>query len=143
MAPVETIQITGLREFVRDLRKLDAEAPKQIKLVANRSANMLVDVVKPRVPTGPAKGGHAVNSIKAASTRTAARVSGGSKRYPYYAWLDFGGKTGRPGTPARPFYKKGRFIWLAFSEHRDDIERDLRHGLMEAARDAGLDPELG
>lgn len=136
---IRPIRVEGLREFSRALKRVDNEAPKGLRLAANRAADIVVRTAKPRVPLGPGIGGHAVTSIKAASTRTAARVSEGGKRYPYMPWLDFGGRVGPRKSVKRPFLKEGRYIWKAFAEKRDEIEEVLEDAIVQVARDAGLE----
>ncbi|MEU7817058.1 hypothetical protein [Pseudonocardia sp. NPDC049154] len=132
------IRVEGLREFNRNLRRMDKDLPKGLRLAGNEAAKIVVDEAKPRVPIGPGRGGHAASSIKAASTRTAARVSAGGKRFPYYPWLDFGGRVGPNKSVRRPFLKKGRYIWAAFDDRRDDVEQVLNTELVNVARSAGI-----
>lgn len=136
---VQPIRVEGLREFSRALKKVDNEAPKQLRLAGNRAAQIVVNEAKPRVPIGPGIKGHAVSSIKASSTRTAARVSGGGKRFPYYPWLDFGGRVGPKRSVKRPFLKQGRYIWAAFADKRDEIEETLEDAIIDVARNVGLE----
>ena len=132
------IKIHGLREFNRGLRRIDNNAPKGLRLAGNQAADIVVREAKPRVPSGPAKGGYALSSVRAASTRTAARVSGGSKRFPYYAWLDFGGRVGRNNSVRRPFIKKGRYIWPAFVDNRGAVQDKMHDELVNVAQSAGI-----
>lgn len=136
---IQRIEIEGLREFNRGLRRLDAEYPKALRIAGNRAAQIVVDEAKPRVPTGPGRGGHAKSSIKAASTRTAARVSAGGRRFSYFPWLDFGGRVGRRRSVHRPFLREGRYIWAAFADRREDVVRVLDTELRNVARAAGLE----
>jgi hypothetical protein len=133
---IKPIKVEGLREFNRGLRALNADAPKGLRLAGNEAARIVVAAAKPRVPIGPGKGGHAAASLKAASTRTAARVSAGGKKYPYYPWLDFGGRVGPNKSVRRPFLKQGRYIWAAFDDHRAEVERTLREELAKVADSA-------
>ncbi|MFD4250397.1 hypothetical protein ACFWQL_11725 [Amycolatopsis thermoflava] len=94
---------------------------------------------KPKVPTGPGRGGHASSSLKAASTRTAARVQGGGKRFPYYPWLDFGGAVGRNNRTKRPFMKTGRYIWKSYAENQEKVTAQLAGALTRVVIDAGLE----
>ncbi|MBL8926317.1 MAG: hypothetical protein JNM77_08760 [Pseudonocardia sp.] len=132
------IKVEGLAEFNRSLRRLDRNAPKALRLAGNVAAGIVVKEAKPRVPLGPGKGGHARSSLKAASTRTAARVSAGGNKFPYYGWLDFGSKKKYPRLPVRPFRKRGRYIWAAFGDRREDVQETLREELVAAAESAGL-----
>lgn len=136
---IEPIEVEGLQRLSRSLRALGDDAPKALRIAGNSAAKIVVDAAKPRVPLGPAKGGHARNSIKAASTRTQARVSAGGKKFSYYPWLDFGGSVGPGKASKRPFLKEGRYIWKAFADHRLDVEDELRTQLEDIASRAGLE----
>jgi hypothetical protein len=136
--PAEAIKVEGLREFSRALRRLDSSLPKALRLASNEAAAVVVADAKPKVPTGPAKGGHAVNSVKAASTRTAARVQGGGKRYPYYPWLDFGGGVGPRKSSKRPYLKTGRYIWKSYADNQEKVAAKLVDALQRVVVDARL-----
>lgn len=136
----EVIRIEGLKEFRAMLREADRNLPKGLRLAGNKAADIVVREARPRVPLGPGIGGHARDSVRAASTQTAARVKGGGKRYPYYPWLDFGGSVGRKRSVHRPFLKTGRYIWRAFVDNKTEVHEQLRESLTEVARSAGLEP---
>lgn len=136
---IEPISVEGLRRLSRQLRQIDSDAPKALRLAGNEAAGIVVSAAKARVPLGPAKGGHARNSIKAASTRTQARVSAGGTKFSYYPWLDFGGTVGPGKKSKRPFLKQGRYLWKAFADHREDVETRLRTQLEDIAQRAGLE----
>ena len=132
----QTIAIQGLRETSRALRRIDAEAPKQLRLVFNDAAGLLVGYVKQHAPVLT---GRAVASVKARSTRTAARVAVGGPRAPYYPWLDFGGRTGPRRSVYRPFIKQGRYVYPGLAELRPQIIAVMQDGVARTARDAGLE----
>lgn len=137
----EEIRVEGLREFVRGLKQVDSDLPKAARLANNKAADIVVGYAKPKVPRGPGKGGHVVNTIKAKSTRTAARVSGGGKKFPYYGWLDFGGRVGRNRSVRRPFMQEGRYIWRAYADHSGEAYRVYIDALLDVARQAGIEVE--
>jgi hypothetical protein len=139
VADRQLISVVGLKEFNRNLRRMDSELPKGLRLAGNAAAEIVVNEARPRVPIGPGIGGHAKNSIKVASTRTAVRVSAGGARFPYYPWLDFGGRVGRKRSVRRPFLKSGRYIWKAFDDRRADVERELAEQLENLARTSGIE----
>lgn len=139
MAVPDPIKIEGLAEFSRNLRKLDADLPKALRLANNEAAQLIVDQAVPKVPLGPGVGGHARSSIKARSTRTEGRVSGGGKRYPYYPWLDFGGSTGRNRSVRRPFIRSGRYIFDTYEDNRSRVQQTLLEALLEVAAQAGVE----
>lgn len=130
------IGVEGLAEFNRGLRKLDADAPKQLRIALNGAADLLVNKTVPQIPR---RTGAAAKSLKAKSTRTSARVSVGGRRAPWYPWLDFGGRTGPKKSVERPFYSEGRYLYPTLRRVRPDIERALENGLVAVARGAGLD----
>lgn len=136
MPVIEPIKITGLLEFRRNLRKLDSELPKALRLAHNEAAQIVVDWAQPRVPR---KSGRAARSVKAKSTRTASRVEGGGKRVPYYPWLDFGGRVGPKRSVHRPFVGEGRYIFPGFNRNRDQVHDVLLKALLQVAREAGVE----
>lgn len=136
---IEPIKITGLSEFTRNLKRFDANLPKAIRIAGNEAANIVVDEAKSRVPTGPGRRGHAKTSIKAKSTQSLVRVSGGGKKFPYYPWLDFGGRVGRNRSVLRPFIKEGRYIWAAFGDNRERVQKKLTESLIDVGRLSGVD----
>lgn len=133
---MRTIEVDGLAEFSRGLRKLDSEAPKQLRIALNGVADLLVKRTQGLVP---ARTGAARASVKARSTRSSARVVVGGRRAPYFPWLDFGGKTGRNRSVDRPFHTDGRYVFVALKQIRGDLEKALDQGIRQVARDAGLE----
>lgn len=134
----EAIKIDGLREFSKNLRTLDNDLPKALRLAFNEAADIVVDDTKPKVPK---RRGRAKASVKARSTRTAARVTAGGKKAPHYPWLDFGGAVGRRRSVTRQFRKRGRYLYIAYFKNRDSGEfgRALERGLLDVARQAGVE----
>lgn len=131
----EPIRITGLAQFRRELRKMDRELPKTLRLALNQASDLVIDTALPWVPRVT---GRAAASLKARSTQTSARVAGGSARAPYYPWLDFGGSVGRKRSVKRAFYKHGRYIYRAYDLKRDEIEQILQDAIVKLATEAGL-----
>lgn len=135
---MKPIAIEGLAEAARSLRKLDSDLPKGLRLAQNEAGQLIVDHAKPQVPKDS---GRAASTIKAKSTRTEGRVVGGSARYPYYPWLDFGGAVGKGDTVRRPYYSEGRYLYPALAAKREDVQDALLRALLQVCRDAGVDVE--
>lgn len=137
MAPlIEPVRIEGLRDMVRALRQVNADLPKALRIAANAAADIVVTEAQRTVPT---RTGRAKASIKAKSTRTAARVTSGGRRAPYMPWLDYGGKVGKNNSASRPFIADGRYVYPAFRSKRDEFEKVLRAELAAVVSQAGLE----
>lgn len=139
MGKSEAIKIDGLADFNRNLRKMSADLPKGLRVALNEAADAVVSRARPDIPR---RSGRAQAAIRARSTRTEARATGGSARAPYYPWLDFGGEGRRKGRPsARPFQKAGRYLYPAYFRLRDsgEFETILTAALLNVAKSAGVE----
>jgi hypothetical protein len=128
----DAIKIEGLSQFTRNLKKLDSDLPKALRVAFNGAAALVVADAQRKIPT---KSGKAKASVKARSTASASRVVGGSKRAPYYPWLDFGGNTGRA---KRPFLKRGRYIYRSYHDNQAKYGELVEQALLDVARSAGV-----
>lgn len=130
------VSVGGLSALSRGLKKIDKDAPKQLRLCFNTAADLLVDRAEPSVPS---VSGAARRSMVARSTRTSARVAVGGRRAPYFPWLDFGGEGRVAGRPAgRAFIKEGRYVYPTLRKIRPEIEQSLRDGISAVIAGAGL-----
>lgn len=132
----EPIRVEGLAEFRRNLKKLDGDLPKALRLALNEAADIVVDGARPRIPK---RTGRAAATVKARSTQTAARVVGGSARAAYYPWLDFGGRVGRNKSVKRAFLKEGRYIYKSYFDNTEKFGQVLEEALLDVARQAGVE----
>jgi hypothetical protein len=131
------IEVSGLAQLNKALRRVDADAPKALRLALNGVADDLVKETRPLFPTVT---GRAAGTLKAKSTRTSARVSVGSKAARYVPWLIFGGEgrvAGRPGK--REFIKEGRWLFPTLVRRREAVSAMLQAALADVATKAGLD----
>ncbi len=134
----EAVRVEGLKEFVRGLKGIDRGLAKAVRVVFNDAADIVVTDARPHVPT---RSGKARASVKARSTQTAARIVGGGNRAPYYPWLDFGGRVGRRKSVKRPFLTDGRYIYAAYNRHKGEFVEKMSEGLVDVARQAGIEIE--
>lgn len=132
----EAIRVDGLAAFTRNLKKLDSDLPKALRIAFNGCAEVVVNDARQGIPT---KSGKAKASVKARSTSTASRVVGGSNRVPYYPWLDFGGRVGKGGSVQRPFIKYGRYIYSAYFDNQSRYAGLVEQALLDVARQAGIE----
>ena len=114
-----SIQVRGLKEVRKALRDVDKTLGPELRKGLNEVADIVLDSARPLVPT---RSGKARASLKAGSTETAVQIKAGGSKAPYWAWLDFGGRTGRNKSVRRPFVMGGRFIYPTLRRRRDDIE---------------------
>ena len=136
----EAIRIEGLAQFRSGLKRMDKDLPKGIRIALNSVVDIVVDDARPRIPR---RTGRAAASLKSQSTQTKARIKAGGNRAPYFPWLDFGGRTGPGRSVERPFFKKGRYVWLSFADKRDEVTEALEGAMVDVARGAGLDVTRG
>jgi hypothetical protein len=132
----DRIEVTGLAEFRRAVKQADADAPKQIRLVLNEAVGLIVEYARPRIPR---RSGRAAAAVTARSTGKLARVQGGSRRVPYYAWLDFGGRVGPGRSVRRAFLKHGRYIYAGYFAEKPKIIAAMEAGMVRLARNLGWD----
>lgn len=132
------IRIDGLAKFSRNLKKLDSDLPKALRIALNEAADLVVGDARKLVPT---RSGRAASSIRAASTRTAVRVALGGNRAPYAPWLEFGGRVGPRRSVRREFIKEGRYLYPTYFGHRDSgrIQEVLETALLRVAGQAGVE----
>lgn len=139
MSTISPIRIDGLKEFNRDLKKLDRDLPKALRVALNDGADLVVSTARPKFPK---RRGRARRSVKAKSTRTKVRVSVGGKSAPHAPWLDFGGRVGRNGSITRRWTgKEGRYVYPTYRRLRDSgqFAEVLSESLIGVARDAGIE----
>lgn len=132
----DAIKIEGLSTFVKNLKKLDSDIPKALRVAFNGAAEVVVKDARVGIPT---KSGKAKASVKAKSTQTASRVVGGGNKAPYYPWLDFGGRVGRKHSVKRPFITHGRYIYNAYFDNQARYAELLEQALLDAAASAGVE----
>lgn len=132
----QAMRVDGLAAFSRNLKKLNTEVPKALRVALNEAAEIVLNHARPRVPR---RTGRAAASLRASSTQKAVRVSAGGRKAPYYPWLDFGGRVGKGRSVRRPFLKEGRYLFPALSAKRSEFEAAVTRALIGAAGSAGIE----
>lgn len=129
------IRIDGLRELQKALKELDGQSQKEIRLALNDASQVVVNVARRRVPvlTGAAR-----NSIRSSSGQRTASVTAGGRKAPYFPWLDYGGRTGRGKSIARPFIKGGRYVYPAYEAQHANIMAVLQKRITDLVESKGL-----
>jgi hypothetical protein len=133
----DRIRIDGLKEFQASLRAMDRDLPKQLRVIFNDAMGLIIDWASPRMPS---RTGAARRSLKGRSGQRDAKIAMGGRRAAYTPWLDFGGEGKRPGRPAaRPFIRKGRYIYAGLDAKHDEVTEVMSRGMTKLAEDAGLE----
>lgn len=150
--PPGAVTITGVKEIQAALRQLDGESQKLMKAAFDDVAQILVRDVKRRMPTGPAKGGHAESTVKSTSQQREGRIREGGRKYPYVPWLDFGGTVGKgrsgqgdtntarerspgnsgtAGSVKRKFIRSGRYLYPSLDRNYDEVYTAMHQALID------------
>jgi hypothetical protein len=134
---VAKIEVTGLREFQKQLKAMDDNLPKQLRLALNEASGIVIDYASSHMPS---RTGKARASLKGRSSQKLVRIGLGGRRAPYAPWLDFGGEGKRKGRPAaRPFIKSGRYVYKGLEVKRDEVLETMSTALTQLAKTAGLE----
>lgn len=136
MSTIEPIRITGLRDFQTALKRMDGNTQKQLRVVFNDVAEDIAGDARRLIPT---RSGRAAKSMKARSGQREAKIVAGGKTAPYYPWLDFGGSAGRGKKNKRQWIQAGRYLYPTYNRQRRHIQARLEEGLVDLARNAGVD----
>ncbi len=137
MAGVE-VRVRGGARFLASVGVFRGRLPRVVKQAAREAALPVARTAKAGVPLGPAKGGHARSSIRVATSRGGVAVRGGGARFPYYPWLEYGGRVGRNNSVYRARVRRGRYIYPALDRHRPEIEQTMNRLIVRAALGSGL-----
>lgn len=147
MAAVDPIRIDGLVEFRRGIAQVDKAQAKLINKTIKQAGEVVAAAARARVPRVT---GRAQKSIRVQVTKDRAVVRGGVGAE-YYAWLDFGGSTGRghvprksnSGSVKRPRPARGRYIYPAYDANVDEITEFMVDELRVLFAQQGLEVDRG
>lgn len=132
---IDPIKIGGLRDLQSGLKAADGESQKQIRLVLNEAADVVVGHARPLMPR---RSGRLVGSLKAASGQREASVKLGGAKVPYAGWIEFGGRVGRDQSVVRRFVRGGRHVYPAVAAREVELTKIMGDGLTRLALEAGL-----
>ncbi len=132
------VRVRGGARLMAELGVFGRSLPRVVKQAAREAALPVASDAKTRMPTGPAKGGHARSSIRVATSRGGVAIRGGGRRFEYYPWLEFGGRVGRRKSVHRTRIKAGRYLYPSLVANRPAIERNMNRLIVRAALSSGL-----
>lgn len=134
------IEVTGLKELRRDLKKLSEtnEWNKQLRTTNKQGAELVAERAK---ALAPVRTGKLASSIRGRGSQREGTVAAGGARVPYAGWIDFGGTIRfkkRKGELRRPYIKEGRILYRALGETRDRVFDFYEAAVTEILRAAGM-----
>lgn len=112
------IEVDGLIEFEKSLTGLRADIRGLSSDVTLDAATEVIDAARPLVPQ---KSGKASRTLRAFQQGTDALAEGGDG-IDYYAWLEFGGASGRKHANVRPKVTEGRYLVPGFRIASNNIQ---------------------
>ena len=135
MATVDPIKIEGLVDFQAAIRRAEDGLQKQLRVVFNEAAEIVVGSGRPFIPR---RSGRLANTFRASSGQRNATVTLGTASTPYAGWIEFGGRVGRNQSVRRPFVPGGRSMYPAVKREEAEILAVMAEGLNRLADEAGL-----
>lgn len=135
MATVDPIKITGLVDFQRAVKLAEDGLQKQLRVVFNEAAEIVVGSGRPFIPR---RSGRLAATFRASSGQRNATVTLGKAATPYAGWIEFGGRVGPNQSVRRPFIPGGRSMYPAVKREEAEIMAVMAAGLNRLADEAGL-----
>ena len=142
----DPVYFVGLDEFVRDLRRVDRQLPRQVAKVMRRAAKTAEASARRRYTSRYKQGTsnrstRSVKGITAFASSSAAGIKFGGPKRPWLPGQEFGSNKypqfrGWTGKGPNGQGSWGRFVWPAAREVLDDASDDLIDELLAIYRGA-------
>lgn len=129
------IQVNGIADVQKALRSVSADLPRDLRRINKEAADLVREGARSRAPR---RTGKLRDSIASRAEQRGASLKGGGARVPYFGFIDFGGSVGRNNSVKRPFIRRGRIIYPAVNDKRDQIIDTYGRNLNQLLRGAGL-----
>lgn len=150
MTAPRRIEVEGLAEFRRDLRKLGTELPRELRKLNKSAAELVVDEARARAQSLGGVAAHVAPSLKAQAQGASAAVKLGGNRYPMAGGAEFGAGRNTPRATARgrvagwnqfPEWTgnssdAGRFLYPAIRARQADVIELYGDGIEQLAQRA-------
>lgn len=134
MIGIDTKEVADLKARLgRSETALDAAVDDATKLIAHG----VLTAARRKVPRG--RSGNARASLRLVGSSGTQTITGGGQKAPYYAWLDFGGRTGIRNSVHRTYKRGGRYIFPGLVSQSAEIAQALDRAVDDALRAGGLD----
>lgn len=128
-----SVKVDGLADFQRELRKMDAALPKELRQTNLRIAQKVADKARTRMSGRPGSGRKAAPSIVARAQQRSGAVKIGGARFPFALGNEFGSRRFRQFPPPN---RDGYAVFPTIKESRQEIEKDYLDALRQLARRA-------
>lgn len=123
------VRVDGLKEFRRDLKRLEPEADKELRNSIRAAATK---IAVEAAASAPRRSGALARSIRPYVSRATASIA---SRLPYAPVVHWGGTIEPKGVPIR--FKRTEFITKAVERGTDQLIDDIGDGVERAARRVG------
>ena len=135
------VEIDGVAQVDAALVALAQACDRQLDEEIDDTADTVASRTRAAMPLGPTAHGHLRGSVGVERTAgLRATVAHGGPRFPYSAWLEFGGNVGRHNSVHRTWIRGGRYLFRALSSVKPGIEPGMHEGMRQACRETGWDP---
>lgn len=132
------IRVEGDTELAAKLKRAARATPDEVRRIGLDIADMIAAFARRKVPIGPGRDGHVKSSIEGKIRRNLPVVDGGGPGWPYYGWLEFGGRVGINRSVFRDKEPDGRYIYPTVRERAAEIDRQMQDGLDDLMRRYGI-----
>lgn len=120
------VEIHGLKDFRRELKRIGPEWPKELRQANKEGAEVVARKARRNAPQGPHEGGGRVqplvSSIRALANQLRGQVAVGGARSPHGPVTEFGGRIPRRGsTGAMTTVRAQPSLYPAIVSERDEV----------------------
>lgn len=137
MPPSERIEVIGLKEFSKELRKLEGDWPKELRKAAKSAASLVANEAQRRARTVGGAIGKAAPSIRPGGTQRGAYVKLGGDRYPFALGGEFGAIRFKQFKPWRGSGgDAGYALYPAIRAKTDEVVEEFGDALDDISRQA-------
>lgn len=123
------LEVRGLREFRRDLRRIDPEVDKELRTSIRQSADR---IRAEAASVAPYRSGALSRSLRISVTQRSASIY---STLPYAPVVHWGGTIEPKGVPIK--FRRTEFISKAVERGADQLAEDIADGVERAARRTG------
>lgn len=122
---VDRIEVDGLKDLQRELRAVDKDFPKELRLANKGAAEIVADATRASFASRGGVAPKVAPSVKALAQQRSASVKIGGAKYPYAMGSEFGGR-GRPRTRQFPPWRgngegAGYSLYESIRAQRDKV----------------------